>query len=548
MPDLLQSPVARPGRSAASIPASHSREESSPSVGSVGRHGFDISPPTAALVFLALLAVSLYPLFSHAFVSINDFVNHLTRIWVDLHYQELPALHTYFAPYWHFQPNLALDSVVSVLGHFVPVYFGGKIFLALTFALILGGTVLLHRAAFGRWSAWPFLAALLLYNRNLLGGHVTYLFGIGLYLITVSGWIRLRQHSLALRTAMLAVLVIVMFSAHLFALGLLGLTIGGYELYIWWKTRTSWSEAAINFTCIGLAFIPAVMLYVFLTPHSGSSFEAYYRSLTTRITAFGAPLLYSSWADGLTIILVAVLCLVLIARGALRIDWGLATGAVLLVAAQLVMPNILATTTSVDHRAPIAIMLLLVAATDAEVTSHRLKFVYLTVLLALLLVRVWTIDQRWTQDDAVYADVQAGLATLPPNSVVASAFPDTAFDDMSARAIGVYYLPAWDVIQRGGFTQTLFAYPTQHPMMMRSQFDALHRELSAYTIWENFVANPSAPQSGEMAPLLKAALARCDYIAFVDNKPFLVHPTDILTEFYSSTFVKIYRVQRSLLQ
>jgi hypothetical protein len=97
---------------------------------------FDIAPLTAAVFFALLLALSLYPIFSHAFVSIGDLANHLTRIWVNLHYQDIAELQTYFAPYWHFQPDLALDSVVGILARFMPVDVAVKVFAGSMFALI----------------------------------------------------------------------------------------------------------------------------------------------------------------------------------------------------------------------------------------------------------------------------------------------------------------------------------------------------------------------------------------------------------------------------
>jgi hypothetical protein len=508
---------------------------------------FDIAPLTAAVFFALLLALSLYPIFSHAFVSIGDLANHLTRIWVNLHYQDIAELQTYFAPYWHFQPDLALDSVVGVLARFMPVDVAGKVFAAAMFALILSGTMMLHRAAFERWSLWPFLAALLLYNRNLLSGHVNYLFGVGVCLHAAAAWIRLRRHSPLYRMLVLAVLTTATFMCHLFALGLLGLILAGYELHLVWRENASWRQAAVQLFQVFAPFAPPLMIFLFLTHHSATSFTVEYRSLLTRITAFGVFFLYDNWADGLVALVVGTICLILIVTGSLRLHWGLAAGAALLAAAQLVMPNEILTATSVDHRVPIAIVLLLIAATDFASGSGKLKLGFAVTILALVALRVWTVDRRWTQDDAVYAETLAGLAAVPPNSIVASAFPRAAFDNVSDTGIAIYYLPVWDVIRRGGLTQPLFAFPTQHPLMLRQEYAALSQAMPPHRLWETFVAGSSTHQSVDIGSPLMAALDHCDYVAFVDNKAFSVDPTDLLGEVYSNTYIKIYRVRHKRL-
>jgi hypothetical protein len=139
------------------------------------------------------------------------------------------------------------------------------------------------------------------------------------------------------------------------------------------------------------------MIFLFLTHHSATSFTVEYRSLLTRITAFGVFFLYDNWADGLVALVVGTICLILIVTGSLRLHWGLAAGAALLAAAQLVMPNEILTATSVDHRVPIAIVLLLISATDFASGSGKLKLGFAVTILALVALRVWTVDRRWTR-------------------------------------------------------------------------------------------------------------------------------------------------------
>jgi hypothetical protein len=508
---------------------------------------FEISLVTTSIVFVAVLAVSLYPIVSHPIVSIDDFANHLGRIWVLRHYRQIPELHRYFVPYWQFQPDLAMDVVVGMLARFLPVYLAGKLFLALTFILVQTGVIRVHKAAFGTWSLWPFLAALLLYNRDLLSGLAGFLFGVGLYLNAVALWIDLGGRSEILRAIVLTVLAMLLYLAHLFAAGLLGLTLLGYQLSTCRRSGCGWWAAAGTLGSVLLPFVPALLLFVYLSPHADTAWVIEYRSLLTRIAAFGVPVLYDVWTDSLMGLAVAVLLSFLLATGALRLHRGLATAAALLLVAQLVMPNRILTATSVDHRIPIAMLLLLIAATDVVTPSRRPMFAFVIIILSFVPLRVWIIDQRWTRNDPVYAAILVGLDSLPPHAVVATVFPPSAAVRADAKAIAAYSLPAWRIPQRGGFTQTVFALPAQHPMKLTPEHAAWAKKYTADTLWEMFVTAPSTPQRADIDDGLKAALGHCDYLAFIDNESFAVPRTDLLAKVYDDPYIKIYRVRHDLL-
>ena len=71
---------------------------------------------------------------------------------------------------WRPIPDLAMDRVVPPLLSVLPLEAAGKLFVLASFVLLAGGAAALHRVLFGRWSAWPCLAFLLLYGRLLLWG------------------------------------------------------------------------------------------------------------------------------------------------------------------------------------------------------------------------------------------------------------------------------------------------------------------------------------------------------------------------------------------
>src|SRR5689334_19262547 len=102
-----------------------------------------LNTPVACLAFLVAIAIALFPVFSHDFVSLNDVYNHVARAPVLAHYDDLPAYRTYWSPNWQLVPYLGFD-VVSV--GLLPWFSLGtivRLMIAGTFVALLGGAMLL---------------------------------------------------------------------------------------------------------------------------------------------------------------------------------------------------------------------------------------------------------------------------------------------------------------------------------------------------------------------------------------------------------------------
>ena len=97
------------------------------------------------------------------------------------------------------------------------------------------------------------------------------------------------------------------------------------------------------------------------------------------------------------------------------------------------------------------------------------------------------------------------------------------------------------MISHGGFTQTLFAIPTQDPLVFAERYAALAAATPAGGIWNAFVAadhNIASPPS----PSLVTALREYDYVAFVDRDKFTVRKTALFQPLYQGQYVQIYRL------
>ncbi len=506
---------------------------------------FNLPAPWFAAIFVIVQAGSLYPIFAHHVPSINDLQNHLARVWILLHYGDLPAIHQFYRVHWQMLPNLAIDAFGFVVGRFVSLDMTGKLFIAATFVLLLSGVVHLHRAVFGRWSCWPLLAAFFLFNRPFLFGFATFLAAVGLYLHAVALWVRQRERSVLWRVTCSSILALAIFFAHLFALGLLGLTIFAVELVRAARERWGAARAVRNFALAGIPFVVPVLIFLFLTPHGHAQVALSYRDVAARIRAFGAPICYDASLDVLLMAVIAAVAGVLALKAKARVASGLAAAVSLLVVAQFLMPNGLFTALGADHRIPIALCFLALAGSDLSGVSRRAQWAFAAVAVTVPGVRVWSIDAAWTSFDPVYADVEDALASLPPSAAVATAYPVDSFDSGGAPAIAVFYLPLRDAVEHGGFSQPLFAFPTQNPVVLQPEYRELAEVWPGDAVWRRFVASGKDGIEGQPDRHQLETLRRFDYVVFVtDGTPFRVPPTPLLSPVRQGRWAQVYRVQK----
>jgi len=141
-----------------------------------------------ALAGVALLALFSVPIFSTVLPPLFDYPNHLARFLL-----LLTGGNSFYEVRWVPLPNLAGDLIVPLLARLIPLEFAGKLFLVLSFALIVGGAVWLNRLVSGGWRLWPLLTAAFLYNRQFLWGFINYLFGLGIALCGVALWLALEH-------------------------------------------------------------------------------------------------------------------------------------------------------------------------------------------------------------------------------------------------------------------------------------------------------------------------------------------------------------------
>ena len=83
--------------------------------------------------------------------------------------------------------------------------------------------------------------------------------------------------------------------------------------------------------------------------------------------------------------------------------------------------------------------------------------------------------------------------------------------------LALSYIPVWNIVPQGGFTQTLFASPTQQPLVLNPKYEALAGATPPSDIWQAFVVGTGAAACAPASRLI-SALRGYDYVIFVDRE------------------------------
>lgn len=314
-----------------------------------------------------------------------------------------------------------------------------------------------------------------------------------------------------------------------------------YELVVFSSGDRPLHKRLLDLVAGGIPFLPVIAIFVLFSPYSDASTVFRYRDIGTRILGFAAPILYDWRVDTAWYLILFVLVAWAVLRRAIRVNWPLAAGVIALFALQFCMPNVIMTAEGGDRRLPVPMMLLAIAATDPKNASRQLRLAFVLATGAAFAFRTITIQQHWSQDQPAYATAWAALSRIPAGARVATAFAPDVSDNFSAPMIALSFIPVWNIVPQGGFTQTLFASPTQQPLVLTPKYAALAAATPPDAIWQAFVVGAGAAACAPASKLI-SALRGYDYVIFVDRRNFRVCDISLLQPIVDGPYVQVFRV------
>jgi hypothetical protein len=426
-----------------------------------------------ALGFPLLSLIAIIPIVTVRLPPILDYPNHLARMHILAALPGSADLARYYRAVWTPIPDLAWDGVVPLLAQAMPTEIAMRLILAVMLLALAGGAVALHRIAFRRWSLWPLFAFLVLYNRILLWGFLNYLAGLALMLWALTTWIAMERRSPWNRIAIGAVIATAIYLAHLAAFGAYALAITAMSLAM--------PAGKFKHTAAAVAtLLPGAVLFL-LAPTSGAESHIDYgnpfRKFDLPVSIFDN---YNRVFDGTTfaVVLIAVICGLIRHKILLhaRLRWALLA----LLAAYVILPSRLLSASGIDHRLPIAIALLFVAASDWGAVMPKWRTGITAALLGLLLVRMGVVETVWLRADRQYDELRPALSLIARGATVAVAAPPGG---VQAGGVPLLHFPTLAALDRDAFVDTIFADPRQQPLQLTALAAGLANHPPPDTLW-----------------------------------------------------------------
>jgi hypothetical protein len=427
------------------------------------------SAPQIGVLFAAFTLLISIPIWTHPLPPLSDYVNHLARMQVIATIKENPQLAKFYEIDWQVIPNLIMDFIVPVLARVMNIYVAGQVYMVGMFALIISGILALNRALIGRWTAFPLVAFPLLYNYDFLVGLMNYIFGVGVALWALAGWVALRERVWPFRFLLSTACVVILFFCHLSALGIYGVGLLSYELLrLWQKRADPWPWRVIDFVASGLPFLAAAPL-LYASPTMQLIPWTYWDQ---RGKTDGLMYVFSNYSDIAAWALIAIMAASIVWAVRHRVlhfhplVWTLLVvgGAV-----YLALPRIMFDTYMTDQRVPLGVAFMLFGCGDLNLRRRLVRRAFMVVLIVLITGRVIEIDLNWSQLSDSTGEFRSSVRRIAPGSKVFVAYADRALGE-DVRDLGLVHAASIATIDRSALVTTDFTVSGKQVMHARPEY------------------------------------------------------------------------------
>ena len=410
------------------------------------------------------------PIFVASVPPFIDYPNHLARCFMLAHpgggYEQ------YFQPDWALLPNLALELIVVPLAKILPIVLAGKLFLAILFGVSVYSGARLNKTLSGQWSVMGLASALLVYNRILSYGFLSYLFGVALLPLALALHIENRDLPKK-RLAYDLILGAILFVSHLAAFALFVLCAFVYD-YVRNRAEKE-SKRRIVRDVLGL-MIPVVIagaLLVFASPTASQASHMHFNlmakpKLFLSIMQTGIGLADYAFVGG---------CVIFLAYLAFKEEIAIAKyilpvlGVVFLLF--LIAPDTFKDSRFMDARLPVALGALFLAALKPAKGFNGKVAAY--AIGALLLFRVGTSTMSYAKWSKSLASVERDTKLIPPNSIVLNTKEGTyGFADLDGWEPRLRFQEDSLLSRQPDYIQDIFTFKGQQPLTNTPPYDQIN--------------------------------------------------------------------------
>lgn len=427
-------------------------------------------------LWLGVAVVLCVPIWLPAVPPLSDLYNHLARIHILAHLDEIAAYRAYYGADWGPMPNLALDLVGVPLLAVVDLATVAKLFLTLTVLFWHIGCTFLGRVLCGRFPRRALVCAFFVYNQQFLHGYVNFAAGMGLALVTLALWLAWRERLASWRIAPLTILGAAVFLAHLSAFATLALAVAAITAVRLVENR----RVSRDMLLAAVPLLPGTALFFhgFLSRTGEGNPIAYppvVYNLRDSVTVLVG---YSPAMDAISLVAVAAMAaLVLWLRTGLHVRREVLAAALTLAVAYWVCPSDIASGIEVNVRFALGAVTLLVLAVDVALPA-RARAALLAAALGLFTARTAVTAVCWVELDREFQSHLDAFAEIEEGTALHNIFffpTGRLFNATRVRGLALIHTPSFAAVTRHALVPTLYGLPGQQPLVHRVPMYRSHR-------------------------------------------------------------------------
>jgi hypothetical protein len=483
------------------------------------------------ITFAGLLAVQCVPFLLTAKPPLQDYPNHLARLFILTHWAHDPFLKTYYTPDWQFLPNLAFDILGSALSLFLPIFMAGQVSLIIAVLLLAFGLIWISSALYSTPRSFCLLGFIFLFSKPFSWGFVNLILGFGLALFGIGGWLRLRERPWPIVLCWSVPFALALFFAHLFAFGAYGLTLACIELDAGLRAARPLRAIGRSLGLGAAQLLAPALIFLFASPTAQTDEAMYYGDFLRRIVSVPLATVrnFNDALDVATFLVLVALLAFGFWTGRLRIAREMRLALVAFAVISFFVPKHLSSADNVQMRAPVMAALLLAGAGEWIARSRR-EFLIGASLILLFTIRTGVVVSYFETGSRYAAELERALMPLPQGVRIASM---TVISPSNGNMRGEWeHSICYAVIEKSAFVPSLFTIPGQQPL----------RRAAAFQGDVPFPATQYVSRPGSALP--SSDFAAMDYVLVVNPDLMQTSLPATLTLVSVGHQFRLYRVQQ----
>lgn len=425
-----------------------------------------ISPPRLNFAWLASLA-ALLALIPVLFVPVPGFVDapaHMARHHILAWATSSDLLARRYLVHWQWIANMGEDIPAALLARWLGAEMATRLLSALIAPLTIAGMASLSRAAHGRIAAGALLASPLAFHQAWMYGFLNYGLGTALALLAAA-WLYARRDEGWRSQALLGLVGLVVWTAHLVGWGILLLLAAGNELGRMSSPRDLMPAVRRNTPLL----LPLIPLLLWRSHADNAALSLTYDSYFLTKLAVFLGIMRGTWMKldfGLLAGIVVVAWLALRWASARRLEPRLLVSAALLAVVVLAAPDYLMDSWATDMRLAAVVMILLVLAIKPAADPRKERVIAM-LGLSLFLLRLGSVTWAWSERSPLLEQRLRLLDAVPRGGRLGYVFVQPSCDTW--RLQPDEKLASYAVNRRDAFVNTLFMVDNARLVTLRDQ-------------------------------------------------------------------------------